>query len=74
MDLLDKVVPENSGGILKNAYEYAHLRCLVLNRGARVAILDAEQLAQLAEASEPPVTLLRDETMVRVCTRLSVSS
>ena len=67
MDLLDKVVPENSGGILKNAYEYAHLRCLVLNRGARVSILNAEQLPKFTKARETPVALLGNEAMVRVC-------
>ena len=39
-----------------------------------MTVLNAEKLPQLAEASETPVALLRDEPMVRVCGLFSIPS
>lgn len=70
-DLLDEVMPENTGGIFQNANKHANFRSLILYCRTRMALLDTKKLTQFTEASEPPITLLRNETMVRICNTVS---
>ncbi len=64
---LDKVMPEDARRILQDTNKDAHVRRLVLNCRTRMAILYAEQLAELAESREAPVAFLSNEAMVCIC-------
>lgn len=59
-------MPQHASRVLKDAYKYAHFRCLILDRRTCVPILNTEQLPELTKARETPVTLLGNETMVCV--------
>ena len=65
-DPLYEVMPQHACRVLQHADKDADDSGLVLDSWAGVAILYAEQLAQLAEARETPVAFFGDEAMVRV--------
>ena len=63
---LDKVMPQHAGRVLEHANKDGDFCGLVLDRRTRVALLDGEELAKLAETREAPVALFRDEPMMCV--------
>ena len=64
--LLDKVVPQHAGGIFKYANVHGDIGAFFFDGWAEVTFLDVEQFAEFAEASETPIALLGNETMVGV--------
>lgn len=64
--LLDKVMPQNSSRILEHTDKHCNLSSFVLNRRPGVTVLCVEKFAQLAEASESPVALLGDKSMMGI--------
>jgi hypothetical protein len=63
---LDKIMPQYTSRVLQHPYEHGDLRTIVLDRRTDL-VLRGSELTELAEACEPPVTLLVDEAVVGVC-------
>ena len=64
--ILYEVVPQYAGRVFQDTYEDTDIRRLILDSRARVAVLHTEELTQLAESRETPVTLLGNEPVVRI--------
>lgn len=65
--ILDEIVPEHACRVFQDTDEDTNIRRIVLDGRTRVAVLYAKQLPQLTESREAPITLLGDESVVRVC-------
>lgn len=72
--LLDKVMPQDAGGIFKYANVHGDIGTFFFDSWTEVTFLDVEQFAQLAKASETPIALLGDETMVGILWRRGIGS
>lgn len=65
-DSLDEIVPEHASRILQYTYKHANVSTIIFYCWPAMSILYAEELAQLAETRESPVTFLRDKPMVGI--------
>lgn len=64
--LLDKIMPQDTGGIFKYANVHGDIGTLVFDSWTEVTFLDVEELAQFAKASETPIAFLGNETMMGI--------
>ena len=64
---LDKVVPQDASRVFQDTDKDADVCCLILDRRTRVAVLYAEQLAELAESRKAPVAFLDNNGHLRQC-------
>ncbi len=66
VDALDKIVPQNAGGVFQHAYKHRDISSVVFDCWSRIAFLFREKLFQLREPSETPITLLSDEAVMSI--------
>jgi len=69
MNSLYEIMPEDACGVLQDLNENGDICSFVLDCWSGETFLRVEEFAELAEASEAPVTFLGNEAMVSVWLR-----